>query len=250
MSISRQQPHPEIPPYLQAEAKPIKGTCARVSPQNGAFLSEGEVREDDRRARSLELSLKDRAENLMIVDLLRNDMTRVCKTGSVHVSKLMDIESFATVHQMVSTIRGTLSDSRNSIDLLRMSFPGGSMTGAPKIRTMEILEKLERNVDRGPYSGCLGYLSVNGCMDMNILIRSACVTPAEKKDEWKVGIGAGGAITALSDAEDEYNEMRLKASAVIESVEKWVTMIDDGTKLDDVETIIISEDTSSTEVEA
>ena len=226
MSVSRQQPHPEMTPYLQAEAKPIKGTCARVMPENGVCLSDAEIREDDRRARSLELSLKNRAENLMIVDLLRNDMSRVCKTGSVHVSKLMDIESFATVHQMVSTIRGTLSDSYNSIDLLRASFPGGSMTGAPKIRTMEILEELEENVERGAYSGSLGYLSVNGCMDMNIMIRSATVTPSEKKDEWKVSIGAGGAITALSDAEDEYDEMLLKARAVKEAVEKWTATID------------------------
>ncbi len=226
MSVSRKQPHPEMTPYLQAEAKPIKGTCARVMPENGICLSDAEKREDDRRAHSLELSLKNRAENLMIVDLLRNDMSRVCKTGSVHVSKLMDIESFATVHQMVSTIRGTLSDSSNAIDLLRASFPGGSMTGAPKIRTMEILEELEENVDRGPYSGSLGYLSVNGCMDMNIMIRSATVTPSKKKDEWKVSIGAGGAITALSDAEDEYDEMLLKARAVRQAVEKWAGTID------------------------
>lgn len=226
MSVSRQQPHPEMPSYLQAEAKPIKGTCARVMPKNGVCLSDAESREDDRRARSLELSLKNRAENLMIVDLLRNDMSRVCKTGSVHVSKLMDIESFATVHQMVSTIRGTLSDSCNAIDLLRASFPGGSMTGAPKKSTMEILEKLEEDVDRGPYSGSLGYLSVNGCMDMNIIIRSATVTPTKEKGEWKVSIGAGGAITALSEAEDEYDEMLLKARAVKHAVEKWAATID------------------------
>ena len=244
MSVSRKQPHPEMTPYLQAEAKPIKGTCARVMPQNGVCLSDAEIREDDRRARSLELSLKNRAENLMIVDLLRNDMSRVCKTGSVHVSKLMDIESFATVHQMVSTIRGTLSDSCNVIDLLRASFPGGSMTGAPKIRTMEILEELEENVDRGPYSGSLGYLSVNGCMDMNIMIRSATVTPSEKEDEWKVSIGAGGAITALSDAEDEYDEMLLKARAVKQAVEKWAATIVDNDEivLDSGDTILNSTD--------
>merc|ERR1719162_1861325 len=228
MSISRKQPHPEMQSYLQAEAKPIKGTCARVMPKNGVCLSDAEIREDDRRARSLELSLKNRAENLMIVDLLRNDMSRVCKTGSVHVSKLMDIESFATVHQMVSTVRGTLSDSCNAIDLLRASFPGGSMTGAPKMSTMKILEELEEDVDRGPYAGSIGYLSVNGCMDMNIMIRSAAVTPSEKgNDEWKVSIGAGGAITALSDAEDEYDEMMLKARAVLAAVDKWASLIDD-----------------------
>eukprot|EP00536_Pseudo-nitzschia_multiseries_P000762 jgi/Psemu1/179521/e_gw1.9.182.1 len=237
MSVSRKKPHPEIPPFLQAEAKPIKGTCARVMPQNGVCLTDAESREDDRRARSLELSIKNRAENLMIVDLLRNDMSRVCETGSVHVSKLMDIESFATVHQMVSTIRGTLSESCNSIDLLRASFPGGSMTGAPKIRTMEILEDLEENVDRGPYSGSLGYLSVNGCMDMNILIRSATVTPSDRKDEWKVGIGAGGAITALSEAEDEYDEMLLKARAVKEAVQRWAAFIPGDDDDDDGETV-------------
>merc|ERR1711862_856879 len=105
---------------------------------------------------------------------------------------------------------------------------------------MELLEQLERNVDRGPYSGCLGYLSVNGCMDMNILIRSAAVTPSEKKDEWKVRIGAGGAITALSDAEDEYNEMRLKARAIIESVEKWASLVEGEMKFDDAETATFS----------
>lgn len=240
MSVSRQQPHPETPSYLRAEAKPIKGTCARVMPHNGVCLSDAEIREDDRRARSLELSMKNRAENLMIVDLLRNDMSRVCKTGTVHVSKLMGIESFATVHQMVSTIRGTLSDSCNSIDLLRASFPGGSMTGAPKMRTMEIIEELEENVERGPYAGSLGYLSVNGCMDMNIMIRSATVTPSEKKDEWNVSIGAGGAITALSDAEDEYDEMLLKARAVKEAVEKWASTIDDEEMILDAEAAMLN----------
>jgi para-aminobenzoate synthetase len=221
MSVTRQRPHPEVPSFLQAEAKPIKGTCARVIPRNGICRIDSEVREDERRARSLELSLKNRAENLMIVDLLRNDMSRVCQIGTVHVAKLMDIESFATVHQMVSTIRGTLSDSATPIDLLRASFPGGSMTGAPKIRTMELLEKLERNVDRGPYAGSLGYISVNGCMDMNIIIRSAVMTQSENKDGWKISIGAGGAITALSEVQDEYDEMELKARAVKAAVQQW-----------------------------
>ncbi len=236
MSVTRQRPHPEVPSYLQAEAKPIKGTCARVLPGNGICRTDSEAREDERRARSLELSLKNRAENLMIVDLLRNDMSRVCQIGTVHVAKLMDIESFATVHQMVSTIRGTLAESSTSIDLLRASFPGGSMTGAPKVRTMELLEILEQRVDRGPYAGSLGYLSVNGCMDMNIIIRSAVITPSRIKDDfdgddasrravdgWKVSIGAGGAITALSEAQDEYDEMQLKANAVVASVQEWAS---------------------------
>lgn len=220
MSVKRKKLHPLGPTFLQAEAKPIKGTCARVEPQNGIFLSDSEVREDERRARSLEISLKNRAENLMIVDLLRNDMSRVCEIGSVHVAKLMAIESFATVHQMVSTIRGTLPEQTTSIDLLRASFPGGSMTGAPKIRAMELLEELEDNVSRGPYAGSLGYLSVNGCMDMNIIIRTAVVTPDENGGR-KISIGAGGAITALSETQDEYEEMLLKARAVVQAVQEW-----------------------------
>jgi para-aminobenzoate synthetase len=220
MSVKRKKLHPLGPTFLQAEAKPIKGTCARVQPQNGIFLNDSEVREDERRARSLEISLKNRAENLMIVDLLRNDMSRVCQIGSVHVAKLMAIESFATVHQMVSTIRGTLSEQMTPIDLLRASFPGGSMTGAPKMRTMELIEELEDNVSRGPYAGSLGYLSVNGCMDMNIIIRTAVVTPNENGGR-KISIGAGGAITALSEAEDEYEEMLLKARAVVQAVQEW-----------------------------
>ena len=232
MSIQRKQYHPLGPITLQAEAKPIKGTCARVEPGNGVYLTQSERREDERRARSLEISLKNRAENLMIVDLLRNDMSRVCKIGSVHVAKLMAIESFATVHQMVSTIRGTMSDGSTSVDLLRASFPGGSMTGAPKIRTMELLEDLEENVDRGPYAGSLGYLSVNGCMDMNIIIRSAVVTPSDDGGR-KITIGAGGAITALSETQDEYDEMLLKARAVVQAVQEWAASTSNSTLVDD-----------------
>jgi para-aminobenzoate synthetase len=206
---------------FQAEAKPIKGTSARVAPKNGVERDEAEEREDNRRARALELSIKDRAENLMIVDLLRNDMSRVCNTGSVHVAKLMAIESYTTVHQMVSTIRGTLDiPRRSSVDLLRACFPGGSMTGAPKLRTMELLEELEDHVDRGPYSGSLGYLSLNGCMDMNIIIRTAVIEPIDEKTN-KVSVGAGGAITALSDSKDEYEEMLLKSRAVVNGVQEW-----------------------------
>uniref|UniRef100_A0A7R9ZLG6 Chorismate-utilising enzyme C-terminal domain-containing protein n=1 Tax=Craspedostauros australis TaxID=1486917 RepID=A0A7R9ZLG6_9STRA len=186
----------------------------------------------------MELSIKNRAENLMIVDLLRNDMSRVCTIGSVHVAKLMSIESYATVHQMVSTIRGTLparedsavngSDAREEssnacIDLLKACFPGGSMTGAPKLRTMELLEDMEDHVPRGPYSGSLGYLSLNGSMDMNIIIRTAVLTRGREEEglEYHVSVGAGGAITALSDSKDEYEEMQLKASRVVEAVQEW-----------------------------
>ena len=208
---------------FQVEAKPIKGTAARVTPKDGVQRDEAEKREDSRRARALELSIKDRAENLMIVDLLRNDMSRVCNIGSVHVAKLMAIESYETVHQMVSTIRGTLDVPRKScVDLLKSCFPGGSMTGAPKLRTMELLEDIEENVDRGPYSGCLGYLSLNGCMDMNIIIRSAVIEPNDEGTN-KVSVGAGGAITALSDSKDEYKEMLLKSRAVVGAVQEWAS---------------------------
>jgi len=191
------------------EAKPIKGTAARVP------LDETE---DQRMALELQQSIKNRAENLMIVDLLRNDLSRVCETGTVHVPKLMAIESYATVHQMVSTIRGMTTLS--PLDVITACFPGGSMTGAPKRRTMELLHDLERHQNRGPYSGCLGYISVDGQMDMNIIIRSAILTQKEEEG-WNVRIGAGGAITGLSESEDEYEEMLLKARAVKEAVEQW-----------------------------
>ena len=207
---------------LLVEAKPIKGTAPRPRIPPGREATAAEMLEDKRRAVDLSGSIKNRAENLMIVDLLRNDLSRVCTIGSVHVPKLMQIESFATVHQMVSTIRGTLDPVQsNAIDVLKACFPGGSMTGAPKLRTMEILNEMENGICRGPYSGCLGYISINGCMDMNIVIRSAVIVPSQQQTGWKVSIGAGGAITALSESSDEYEEMILKASAVMEAVEEW-----------------------------
>jgi para-aminobenzoate synthetase len=140
----------------------------------------------------------------------------------VHVAKLMDIESYATVHQMVSTIRGALDPTKaSSIDVLKACFPGGSMTGAPKLRTMELIDAMEEGVSRGPYSGCLGYISLNGSMDMNIVIRTAVLTPADGHDAWNISIGAGGAITALSESTDEYEEMILKSSAVVGAVQEW-----------------------------
>ena len=214
--------------HFVVESKPIKGTIARYI---GADDEENESSEivksiNDRIMQQLRDSTKDQAENLMIVDLLRNDLGRVCKVGSVHVPHLMSVESYATVHQMVSTVRGNLDgDTSNAIDVIEACFPGGSMTGAPKQRTMEILNEIENGVSRGPYSGCLGYISLNGCMDMNIVIRSAVLTPTPTTDDrmegWKVSIGCGGAITALSDSNDEYDEMLLKSRIVRHSISQW-----------------------------
>jgi para-aminobenzoate synthetase len=215
------------------ESKPIKGTAARyIGPGSNGSDEDPDVemakKIDAEIAVKLQESVKDRAENLMIVDLLRNDLGRVCQVGSVHVPKLMHIESYATVHQLVSTIRGTLDgDATNAIDVIEACFPGGSMTGAPKQRTMEIIDEIEQGVSRGPYSGCLGYISLNGCMDMNIVIRSAVLTPSDKSngkdvEMWKTSIGCGGAITALSNSEDEYDEMLLKSRVIRETVSELV----------------------------
>ena len=217
---------------LIVESKPIKGTAARYAGSGSEIESKEQVLQiDSELAAKLSNSVKDRAENLMIVDLLRNDLGRVCMVGSVHVPKLMHIESYATVHQMVSTVRGTLDgDTSNAIDVIEACFPGGSMTGAPKQRTMEILDEIEQGVNRGPYSGSLGYISLNGSMDMNIIIRTAVLTPGDNSiDEdmelWKASVGCGGAITALSDSDNEYNEMLLKSHVVRKSISEWAAII-------------------------
>ena len=182
----------------EVEARPIKGTRPR-----GAT-----PKQDDAIARELAGCEKDRAENLMIVDLVRHDLGRTAEIGSVTVPQLFDVERFATVHQLVSTVRSRLAEGHSPVEAVRAAFPPGSMTGAPKLRTMSILEELESG-PRGVYSGALGYFSLSGAVDLSVVIRSLVVQPAS------VSYGVGGAIVALSDPAAEYAETVVKAEPLL-----------------------------------
>jgi len=190
-----------VSPGGVVSTSPIKGTRPRgVTPDHDEELRD-ELRSSD----------KERAENLMIVDLMRNDIGRISRVGSVAVTSLLAIESYAHVHQLVSTVQGELADGLTGVDAIAACFPAGSMTGAPKQRATEILDRLEAR-PRGIYAGALGYLGLDGAVDLAMVIRSIVI------DVEGSTVGAGGGITALSVPEEELAEAKLKAEALLRAL--------------------------------
>jgi para-aminobenzoate synthetase component 1 len=184
----------------RVETRPIKGTIARSDNED----------EDRRLAKHLLASQKDRAENIMIVDLLRNDLSRVCHPPSVEVPVLCGLESYASVHHLVSVVVGELAHDQDAVTLLRACFPGGSITGAPKIRAMEIIAEIER-CPREVYCGAIGFIGFSGNMDTNIAIRTATIRNGTAV------FHAGGGVTAMSQPQAEYEEMLSKACRLFEA---------------------------------
>ena len=185
----------------QVEARPIKGTRRRTAHPEADLYAGDDLRQSE----------KDNAENVMIVDLLRNDLSRVCRPESVVVSELCRLEVYEFVQHLVSVVQGELADGIGPLDLLRAAFPGGSITGAPKIRAMQIIAELEPTA-RGAYCGCLGYLGFDGSMDTNILIR----TITAGRGWWQMPVGGG--IVAQSDPQREYEETWHKAEGLLRAI--------------------------------
>ncbi len=181
------------------ETKPIKGTTPRGD----------DAAADEEHRRRLAADPKYRAENLMIVDLLRNDLSMVCEPGTVEVPALMEVESYETVHQLVSTVRGRLRDNVTTVGALRALFPAGSMTGAPKLRTMQIIDDVESS-PRGVYAGAFGWVSGDGRADLGVVIRSLMTS-----GDGRYLLGTGGGITVLSDVDEEYAEAAVKAERLL-----------------------------------
>jgi len=185
---------------LKIVSQPIKGTAPRIA---------GNLAEDELQKNSLRESSKEQSENVMIVDLVRNDLSKVCEEATVKVDELFGIYTYPQVHQMISTISGILKTDTSFIEIIAATFPMGSMTGAPKRRVMELIEEYEQT-RRGLYSGAVGYIDPNGDFDFNVVIRSILYNETNRYLSYQVG----GGITFYSDAEKEYNECMLKAEAI------------------------------------